>query len=705
MACLSLISIAKAAPGEAAGSMLLELALILCVAAGTTVLFQRLRQPVVLGYLLAGFLLGPAIFPDLVQARGTLEFLSELGVVLLMYSLGLEFRLRKLRAIGPSAAFVAILEVALMLWLGFSAARLLGWSAREALFTGGILAISSTTLIRKVFGEFQVEPKTRELVTSVLVYEDLIAILLLAALTAVATGEKLELATVAGAAGKLALFVTLVLVVGLMLVPRLVRGTVALGRRETLLVLSLGVCFASSLLALRAGYSIALGAFLAGTLVAESGHGERVEKLIEPVRDLFAALFFVSVGMLIDPEPLREHWRAGLLLAGIVVVGKVLGVSVGAFLSGRGTRSALRAGLCMAQVGEFSFIIAGLGVASGATRAEFYPLAVAVSTLTAFVSPLLIAHSERISGLVERALPARFASFARLYAGWLGTIRAHSSRSSRWGVVRNTALVVLLDALVLAALVIAGALAHQQLSNLLKDKVSLAPILAQAIVILVVALLCVLPLFGMVRGARRLGSALAALALPAASARRRDPGDTARRALTAGLQVAVLLAAALPALLMTEPFLPGFTALGLLLVLVVMSFSLIWRSTAELSGQVRAGAHLLADALGPRGRRDAYPVDEVASLLPNAGVAVHVPVPQGHAAVGQSLAALGLSSRNALVVLAIGRGERTLILPGGNELLRAGDEVSIAGSPAALGRALEPLGLWAEQQVSAVERE
>ncbi len=693
MPFLAFIASSGPAAHESSAGILLELALILCVAAGTTVLFQRLRQPVVLGYLLAGFLLGPALFPDLVGARGTLEFLSQLGVILLMYSLGLEFRLRKLRLLGPSAAFIALLEVGLMLWLGFSAARLLGWSAREALFTGGILAISSTTMIRKVFGERAVEHRTRELVTGVLVFEDLIAIVLLAALTAVATGERLEPAVVALAAGKLAVFIAVVLIVGLFFVPRLVRATVALGRRETLLVAALGLCFASSIIALRAGYSVALGAFLAGSLVAESDHGERIEKLIEPVRDMFAALFFVSVGMLIDPRPLEQHWRTGLLLAALVIGGKLVGVSVGAFLAGKGTRSALRAGLCMAQVGEFSFIIAGLGVASGATRADFYPLAVGISTLTAFVSPILIAHADPLAGLVERSLPARFSTFARLYAGWLASIRSQGSRSSRWGVVRGTALVVLLDAVVLSTLLIGGALAQQQLGALLEEHSLPVSILGELTVVVLVTLLCILPLLGMVRGARRLGAQLAGLALPPAFPGQLDNNATARRALTAGLQLAVLLSVALPALLVTEPFLPGFTALGLLLVLVVMAFSMIWRSTTELQGQVRAGAHVIVEALGSLGRREAPPVDEFASLLPSLGPVVRLDVPPGHELVGASLAELGLYGVAELTVLSIVRGQRRYVLPHGNEIVCAGDELSIAGKPEELARALESLGL------------
>jgi CPA2 family monovalent cation:H+ antiporter-2 len=368
-------------------------------------------------------------------------------------------------------------------------------------------------------------------------------------------------------------------------------------------------------------------------------------------------------------------------------------VSVGAFLAGKGTRSALRAGLCMAQVGEFSFIIAGLGVASGATRPDFYPLAVGISTLTAFVSPILIAHADPLAALVERSLPARITTFARLYAGWLASIRSQGSRSSRWGVVRGTALVVLLDALVLSTLLIGGALAQQQLGALLEGQTTLAPILGELSVIVIVTLLCILPLLGMVRGARRLGAQLAGMALPPAFPGQLDDNDTARRALTAGLQLAVLLAVALPALLVTEPFLPGFTALGLLLVLLVMAYSMIWRSTTELQGQVRAGAQVIVETIGNLGRRELPPVDEFAALLPSLGPVVRVAVPSGHGVVGATLAELGLYSVADLTVLSIVRGQRRYVLPHGNEIVCAGDELSIAGKSGKLALALEALGL------------
>lgn len=665
-----------------------DLALVLCVAAVTSLVFQRLRQPVVLGYLLAGLLLGPHLLLPLVEDRQTLQTLSELGVTLLMYSLGLEFRLGKLKELGPSAAFVTLLEVGGMLLLGFVAARSLGWSASEALFTGGALAISSTTLIRKVFGELEVEPRIKELVTGVLIFEDLVAILLIAALTVVATGAQLDLGGLAAVAGRLLLFIVLVLVLGWLLVPRLIAFMIRLGRRETILIAALGLCFAMALIADAAGYSVALGAFLAGSLVAESGHGEFIERRIEPVRDMFLAIFFVSVGMLIDPAQIAAHWPIALALSLLVLFGKVFGVALGAVLIGSDTRTALRVGLSLAQIGEFSFIIAALGAGSGVARDSFYPLIVGVASVAAFSSPILIARSDRIAAGIERFLPRRLSTFASLYGSWLEALRQQSSRDTRWKSVRRTIFRVGIDALLFIGLLITGTLVEARLAARLGDSAGLAPELARAMVLVGFLLVCLWPLLGMVRGARRLGAVLAELALPARKGGM-DAAQTPRRALSAGLQVAVLLVVALPTLALTEPFLPGFASVGLLALLSLLLISMIWRSSADLDGHMRAGAELVLEALAKSGGMPNTRMDLVNELLPGVGDVHALSVGERHPAIGLTLHEAGLGSACGISVVAIQRGSAQLILPGGNERLQAQDRLAITGSDDAVRSALE----------------
>jgi CPA2 family monovalent cation:H+ antiporter-2 len=374
-----------------AHDFLTALALVLGVAAVTTVLCQRLHQPVVLGYLVAGLIIGPHVPVPLVANPEVVQTLSELGVILLMFALGLEFSLRTLVRLGPTAGVTAFIQAGLMLWLGFICGRVLGWTVLESTFAGAVVAISSTTIIAKAFDEQGIRGSLRQVVVGILIVEDLIAILLMATLTAVASGSGLSAGELALTVGKLAAFLVLLVVGGLLVIPRSIRAIVRMGRPETTLVASIGICFAVSLLAQRAGYSVALGAFLAGSLIAESGQAKTVEELVAPVKDVFAAIFFVSVGMLIDPALVARNWVAVVVFTALVLVGKVLGVGFGAFLTGNGTRTSIRAGMSLARRMKFSFIIAALGLSLGATRDFLYP--VTVSAITTLTTPWLIRAS------------------------------------------------------------------------------------------------------------------------------------------------------------------------------------------------------------------------------------------------------------------------------------------------------------------------
>ncbi|HEY7861065.1 MAG TPA: cation:proton antiporter, partial [Gemmatimonadaceae bacterium] len=337
---------------HASAAFLQTLALVLGVAALTTVIFQRLKQPVVFGYLMAGLLVGPHVPVPLAADPTIVRTLSELGVILLMFALGLEFSVRRVLQIGVTAGLSALAETSVMMGLGYLIGRTLGWTIIESVFTGGIVAISSTTIISKAFVEQNVRGRVTEIVFGILIFEDLIAIILVAILTAVAAGGGLSPADIGLVIVRLATFLIALLSIGILLVPRFMRIVVRLGSDETTLVAAIGICFACAFLALSFGYSVALGAFIAGSLVSESGEEKAVERLVHPVRDMFVAIFFVSVGMLIDPGVIVAHWGAVLVLAGVVIVGKVIAVSISAFLTGNGLGLAVQSGMSLAQVGE-----------------------------------------------------------------------------------------------------------------------------------------------------------------------------------------------------------------------------------------------------------------------------------------------------------------------------------------------------------------
>ena len=695
------VALAVATPVQGRGlDLLTELALIMCVAAVTTALFQRLKQPVVLGYLLAGMLVGPHLAVPLFANEENARELSELGVVLLMFSLGLEFSLRKLIRVAPTAGVVAVIECSLMVSVGYLVGRAFGWTAYESLFGGAALAISSTTIIVKAFAEQKVSRARSEIVFGILVVEDLIAILLLAFLTAAASGARLDGAALVRTVGRLVGFLAALLAGGMLIVPRLVRFVVKLRRSETTVVAAVGLCFAFALLARKAGYSVALGAFLCGALVAESGEGKLVEERIEPVRDLFAAVFFVSVGMLIDPRLIWAHAGTVLALTAVVVVGKLVGVSIGAFVAGYGIPTAVQTALSLGQIGEFSFIIAGVGLSLGVTRDFLYPVAVAVSALTTLLTPFLIRASGRVAALVDRRLPRTLQTYATLYGAWVQGLRSTAERRTVWSRIRRLAKLLVLDAALCAAIVIAGSLSARGVARWATRVAGVGPAVARVAVISATLALLFPFVLGAVRMARALAVALAAEALPAPGGKETlDLAAAPRRTLLVTLQIAILLVAGVPLVAVTQPFLPRFEGLAILLLSLALLLVALLRSAIELQGHVRAGAQVILEALAAQSGLDAKGTPaphagggpQVPTELPGLGNARAFRLGADSRVVGRTLRQLDLRGLTGATVIAIDRKPADVIYPTADESLRPGDTLVVTGAAEAVEAAAELL--------------
>jgi monovalent cation:H+ antiporter-2, CPA2 family len=400
-----------------------DMALVMCVAALAIVVFQLLHQPLVLGYLIAGMIVGPNV-PGLYASTERIKLVSQLGVILLIFSIGLEFKFRRLRRLAPTAGLVAVVQAGVMIIVGYVFARLIGWTPWESLLTGATLSISGAVIIAKVFEEVKVEQRVHDVVFGIVLCEDLIAILLLAAMITLSKGASFSFNELSINAGFLTSFVVAVIAIGLLTVPYLVRGVAGLKRPETLLITSMGLCFAFATIAERAGYEVALGAFLAGSLVAESGQGDVVAHLIEPVRHIFGAIFFVSVGMLIEPQLLIQHWIVLLALTALVVAGKIVCVSAASMVVGERPDTAVKVGFSMAQIGVFSYLIAEVGGTGGL----LYSMAVGVSGMTAFLCPFLVRASDPAAAWLERHLPMRLQSAFREYDEWLARWRKDEDR-------------------------------------------------------------------------------------------------------------------------------------------------------------------------------------------------------------------------------------------------------------------------------------
>lgn len=387
--------------------LITDLGFILVIAALATLLFKKLGQPLVLGYLIAGFLVSPHVpFIPTVTDNESIKVWSEIGVIFLLFSLGLEFSFKKLFKVGGSAGFTAVFEVVFMVGLGYLVGRMLGWNSIDSLFFGGILSISSTTIIVRAFQEMGMRgQKFVELVFGILVVEDIVAILLLVLLTAIAGSETFSGTELAFSALRLLFFIALWFIVGIFVIPIFLRKIRSLLEDETTLLVAMGLCFMMVMIAAGVGFSPALGAFVMGSLLAETQEGHKMEHLLQPVKNLFAAIFFVSVGMMIDPKVLIERWDLVLLVTVVTVVGKFISTFIGALFSGQARKQAFQAGMSLAQIGEFSFIIASLGVSLKVTSDFLYPLAIAVSAVTTFTTPYLIKFSTPLNKWVEDRLP------------------------------------------------------------------------------------------------------------------------------------------------------------------------------------------------------------------------------------------------------------------------------------------------------------
>src|SRR5688572_21454309 len=372
-------------------TIITELGLILAVAGVTTLIFKKIKQPVVLGYILAGLLVGShtPLFPTVADEEGV-KTLSEIGVIFLLFSLGLEFSFKKLLKVGGSASITALVEIFLMIGVGYVVGYMLGWSFMDCIFLGAILSMSSTTIIFKAFDELGAKTKKfAGLVFGILIVEDLVAILLLVLLSTIAVSQQFEGGELLMQILKLGFLLVLWFLGGIFFVPTFLKRATKLLNDETLLIVSIALCLLMVMLAVAVGFSAALGAFIMGSILAETTQAERIEHLIKSVKDLFAAVFFVSVGTMIDPLLILDYAVPILVVSLVTLVGKFTTSALGALLSGQSLKNAVQTGMSLGQIGEFSFIIASLGVSLKVTSDFLYPIAVAASAVTTFTTPYL----------------------------------------------------------------------------------------------------------------------------------------------------------------------------------------------------------------------------------------------------------------------------------------------------------------------------
>ena len=430
-----------------------DLALILIAAAITTLLFRRLKQPLVLGYIIAGFLISPHLsLTPTVAGTQNIETIAQIGVIFLLFSLGLEFSFKKLIRVGGSASITAFVEIIFIMIAGFYLGRWMGWGMMDSLFLGGMLASSSTTITIKAFEELKI--KTQQyvrVVFGVLIVQDIVVVLLMVLLSTVAVSRQFQGSEMFSTLAKLIFFLILWFITGIFLLPSLLRWAKKLLDEETLLILSLGLCLGMVVVATQAGFSAELGAFIMGSILAETTKAEKIENLLKPVKNLFGAIFFVSVGMLIDPHAIIAYRWPVLWVTLLTLFGKLFSTVLGALLSGQPLKQSIQVGMSMAQIGEFTFIVATLGLTLGVTSNFLFPVAVGASAITTFTTPYMIKLSEPFYHYLEKIIPAKWIKRLHNYSFSVQNIQAESKWKS---VMMSYMKIIVSNGVVLLALIL-----------------------------------------------------------------------------------------------------------------------------------------------------------------------------------------------------------------------------------------------------------
>ena len=405
-----------------------DLALILICAGVMTLVFKRLKQPLVLGYIVAGFLASPhfTLTPSVIDIA-SIHTWSEIGVIFLLFALGLEFSFKKLVKVGGTAVIAACAIIFSMIMIGMTVGWSFGWKSMDCLYLGGMLAMSSTTIIYKAFDDLGLrQQRFAGLVLSILIIEDILAIVLMVLLSTVAVSKNFEGGEMVFSIGKLLFFLILWFVVGIYLIPIFLKRSKKWVSNETMLILSLAMCFGMVVLAAKVGFSPAFGAFIMGSILAETVEAENIEKLVAPVKDLFGAIFFVSVGMMVDPAMIVEYIGPIITITLAILLGQTIFGTCGVILSGQPLKVAMQCGFSLTQIGEFAFIIASLGVSLNVTSSFLYPIVVAVSVITTFLTPYMIRLAVPAYNFVEKKMPEKWKLMLERYTAGSQTVNSEN---------------------------------------------------------------------------------------------------------------------------------------------------------------------------------------------------------------------------------------------------------------------------------------
>jgi CPA2 family monovalent cation:H+ antiporter-2 len=612
--------------------------------------------------------------------------MAELGMIFLMFGLGLHFSLRQLARVGLTAFIAASLEIAFMTWLGYVIGRAFGWNTMNSLFLGAILSMSSTTIIVKALEDLG---KTRspfaEIIFGILIVEDILGIAIIALLSGFATTGSLQPLEVGRTVALLTGFLGVVLVAGLLLVPRLLRYVDRFKSNEMMLVTALGLCFGVSLLALKFEYSVVLGAFLIGAVIAEARESSRVVHLVEPVKDMFSAVFFVAIGMLIEPRMLVDYAGPIAVITVAVVLGKIFTCTLGTFIAGHDLRSSMQVGMGVAQIGEFSFIIASLGLTLNVTGEFLYPIVVTVSAITTFLTPYLIKAAEPAAAFIDRKTPQSVANALGIYSTWATERRGRNSGENsvrRW--LWTWALQLGLNFVLIGGLFTFADWGARKLDGWTLPA-PLDRLGGMRSALWLAAVLLALPvLVATVRKLRAVAMVVAELTVKPLSSG--EPNYALRSAIANTLFALTAASVCAFVLLLGTALLPPWPVLVMLLVLVALASVLLWRSLVRVYARAQVS---LRDTFNESSAPPEV-LRHVPSMLESTQLKTVV-LPAHSTAAGKTIKDSGLRTESGASIVGIERQDARIINPSPEEVLQADDTVLLLGDETQLDSAAEYL--------------
>ena len=648
-------------------SLVTELAIILIAAGVFTVISRALKQPLILGYIIAGFLVGPhlGLFPQF--STESVHQWSEIGIIFMLFSLGLEFSFKKLLKIGSSALITALTICVGMFLMGTMAGTAMRWSLMESVFLGGMLSMSSTTIILKAYDDMGLKNKPyANLIFGSLVFEDLIAVLMMVILSTMAVSNKFAGGEMLFAFAKLAFSLILWFLVGIYVIPSLFKRLKRYITDEILLIVSIGLCFGMVVLANAVGFSSALGAFVMGSILAETVEGEHIEKLTAGIKDLFGAIFFVSVGMMVDPAVIGAHW-ATILLITIIAMGGILVFSTGgALLAGKGLDIAVHTGFSLAQLGEFGFIIASVGCSLGVLRDFIYPVIISVSVITAFTTPYMIKAADPALALLRRKLPANI--LARLEPSQDINARSMAEQSEWKHLLKSYFVRVGMYSVILIAIVIGSRYLDRLAGSLLN---AWSPFARNLLVTGVTLAIMVPFLFG-------LSVTNGSIRKPASKLLKEKASN--KWPILAMMLLRIFIGIAFVMVVIADHFdLAGWTVL--LIILAAFLFFWIAKTSVKNIGGLEERFMANLNAREEERRRRAPVTSRVSEIMAGYDVKLKsIQISPDYEYIGKSFREMPFRNSAGINIVKITRGTRSILIPSGNEIIYPGDHLLAVGT-------------------------